>query len=301
MATDTREAEDDALLDRARRALDRERRRTADERDAFDDLHRRVREIPPATAPATGGSEGATGGTVGAGAATRTLTGVTGTDAGTDGLDAVREAYRETVMSVPHFEAEYDESYAESLAGEFSPDLAAALVTGDRFDALCRRTLIEAIEEGLTRRETLLDALDAESESLATYRERVASLRTDLAAVTVAGRPVRAFAEPADVAADDATGTVPDLSRVATFDALADARSALLAVREDCDAVAADRQAAVREQAHRLSLSMEAADVQRYCYGPLPVAYPVLSAVTALDERVERCQRAIERAMATCS
>jgi len=195
MAADTREAEDDALLDRARRALDRERRRTADERDAFDDLHRRVREIPPATAPATGGSEGATGGAVGARAATRTLTGV---------------------------------------------------------------------------------------------------------AVTVCGRPVVAFVEPADVAADDTTWDVPEMSRVAAFDALADTRSALLAVREDCDAVAADRQAAVHEQAHRLSVSIETADVQRYCYGWLRVAYPVLSAATDVSDRVETCRRAVERAMATC-
>jgi hypothetical protein len=298
MPADTREG-DDALLVRARRALDRERRRTADERDAFDDLHRRVREIEPVTTPRSGGSDAATGGAVSTGAATRTLTGVAGNDPGTDRLDVVREAYEETVMSVPHFEGEYGESYAETLAAEFSPDLAAALVTGDRFDPVCKRTLLDAVEEGRSRRERLLDALDAEAESLATYRERVASLRTDLDAVTVRGRPVVAFADPGTAAVDD-DADAADLSVVAPFDALADVRSELLGLGERCDAVAADRQATVHEQARRLSLPVETADVQRYCYGSLPVAYPVLSAVTDLSGRVERCRRTVERAMASC-
>ena len=149
-----------------------------------------------------------------------------GSDAGPDRLDAVRGAYRETVMSVPHFEADYDESYTENVTEEFGPELATALVTGDRFDPFCRRTLLEAVGEGSTRREPHLDALDA---------------------------------------------------------------------------VTTDRQAAVHEQAHRLSVSMEMADLQRYCYRPLPVTCSVLSTVTALDERVERCQRTVERAMATCT
>jgi len=303
MPADTREGDDD-LLDRARVALERERRRTADERDAFADFHRRVRKIEPVTAPATGGVDAATGGAVGAGTATRTLAGTFGGDTGSNSLDAVREAYRETVMSVPHFEADYDESYAENVAEEFGPELATALVTGDRFDDLCKRTLLEAVDEGRSRRETLLDALDAESESLATYRDRVGSLWNDLAAVTVDRQSVVEVVESDAAGAntsDPARSASPDLASAASFDALADARSGLLALRERCDAVAADRQAAVREQAHRISLSMETADVQRYCYSSLPVAYPVLSAVTALDERVERCQRAVERAMATCT
>jgi hypothetical protein len=294
MAADTREGDDDRL-DRARRALDRERRRTADERDAFDDFHRRVREIESVTAPPAAGSSAAAGRVVGAGAETRTLAGSDRFSPETDRLDTVREAYRETVMSVPHFGAEYDEGYAENVAEEFGPELAAALVTGDRFDPLCKRSLLEAVEEGRSRRATLVDALDAEAESLATHRERVASLRTGLAAVTVDGRPVVEFAGH-DAAETDTASP----ARSAPFDALADAHSDLLALREDCDAVAADRQTAIHALAHRLSLSVETADVQSYCYHPLPVTYPVLSAVTALGERVERCQRTVERAMASC-
>ena len=69
MGTDTRAGSDgtgasgppdaDALLERARETLDRERRRTADERDAFADLHDRLRAVRPVSArpsgPAAGG------------------------------------------------------------------------------------------------------------------------------------------------------------------------------------------------------------------------------------------------------
>jgi hypothetical protein len=49
--------------------------------------------------------------------------------------------------------------------------------------------------------------------------------------------------------------------------------------------------------ARRLSLSVETADVPGYWYGALPVAYPVLSVVTAVGERVPTCRRAAERAL----
>ena len=280
----------DALLERARETLDRERRRTADERDAFAAFHDRVREIRPVSASATGPvAGGAVTDTAG------TLPGSAGTvadDAATDRLDAVREAYRETVMDVPHFGAEYDETYAESVTKEFGPEIATPLVGGDRFDDRYRGALLEAAAERRSRRATLVDALDAESESLATHRERIRSIREAFAAVDVGSEgseraPAEADTDDADVAA--------------SFGALLATRSTLVAFGERCDAVAADRQADVRDNARRLSVSARAVDVPTYCYGPLPVSYPVLSAVTAVGERVERHRRAVERAIATYS
>jgi hypothetical protein len=271
----------DALLERARETLDRERRRTADERDAFADLHDRLRAVRPVSARPSGPV---------AGGPVASVADAT-TDAAADRLAAVREAYRETVMAVPHFDAEYGESYAESVTEEFGPAIAAPLVGGDRFDDRYRRALLEAAEEGRSRRATLVDALDAERESLATHRERIRSIRERVAAVDVGGKSGRA---PAGAATDGANVT-------ASFGALLAARSTLAALEERCETVAADRQADVHEHARRLSLSVETVDVPTYCYGPLPVSYPVLSAVTAVGERVERHRRAVERAIATYS
>jgi hypothetical protein len=276
-----------ALLERASTVLAEERRRTADERDAFADFRRRVRGVEPTSTPSASGSPAGSPG----GVAPRTLA---DRSAG-GGLAAVRDAYRETVMDVPHFEAEYDESYPESVAEEFGPDLAAALVTGDRFDPVCKRTLLDGVEESHSRRETLLNGLDAERESLDAFGERVADLRTELATVTVDGRPVVERVGRA-TGADD--GELPVLASGASFDALAGARGDLCALGERCDTVAADRQAAIHGVARRLSLSVETADVPSYCYAGLPVAYPVLSVVTDLSHRVATCRRAVERAVA---
>jgi len=199
-------------------------------------------------------------------------------------------------MDVPHFEAEYDESYAKSVAEEFGPDLAAALVAGDRFDRVCKRTLIDGIDESHSRRVTLLEGLDAERESLDGFRERVADLRSDLASVTVDGRSV---VERVDAATAGDTERAPALETEASFDVLAETRAELCATGDRCDALAADRQAAIHGVAHRLSLSVETADIPSYCYAGLGVAYPVLSVVTGLGERVATCQRAVERAMAS--
>jgi len=60
--------------------------------------------------------------------------------AGGSGLVAVRDAYQETVMSVPHYEIEYDDTYQRSVAEECGPELAYALTRGSRFHAECKRS-----------------------------------------------------------------------------------------------------------------------------------------------------------------
>ncbi|MFB6152120.1 MAG: hypothetical protein ABEJ40_09975 [Haloarculaceae archaeon] len=248
------------FLERARRTVERERRRLADERDAFDRFHGRVREITTET-----GSAAATGTVAAVSAPTPT------------GLADVRDAYEETVMSVPHFEEDYGETYEESLRGEFGPELAAALTRQRAFDDLCKETLLEAAAEGASQRKWLLSALADEAEYLDEATGRVASIRADLSAV--------AFAER-----DPATGS---------FDALDGARDALVALDERCDALAADRQADLRRQERRLALPTDVPDLPRYVYRPLPVTYPVLSTVADLGRRIEARREAVERAIAS--
>ncbi len=52
------------------------------------------------------------------------------TETGRTSLQRVRTAYRETVMPVPHFDAEYGDSLWENVAIEFGVDIASQ-VTGD--------------------------------------------------------------------------------------------------------------------------------------------------------------------------
>lgn len=46
-------------------------------------------------------------------------------------IEQVRNAYRETVMSMPHYDEDYGQSLTDDIAEEFSPELANALATAD--------------------------------------------------------------------------------------------------------------------------------------------------------------------------
>ncbi len=168
-------------------------------------------------------------------------------------LGRVREAYRETVMAVPHYERVYGESLAENLAAEFGPGLSAVLdadapgaFTAARRDAL--RSAVRSVAHG--RRE-LADALAAEADSL-----------DDAAATTT------------DVATDLAGAGPHDPSVLgAALDAL--------------DALVADRQ---RHFADVERLLASGRELCAYLYADREWTYPVLHVCATLRERIERAR-----------
>lgn len=244
-------------LERARRALRRERRRTADEVQALRRLEGRVRDIDPETAAHTAGTAAGTT--------------VVGRDA--DGLDAVRTAYEETVMSVPHYDEEYDDTYVESVAAEFSTDLAAALTDGTRFNAPCKRTLLSAIDAGRSARARLLELLSAEADSLAAAADTLTPLSAELA--DLEGRAV-----------------------VTAPHGMLDAYGARLSVLErKCETVADDRQATLFEQRRTGGLPVDEPDLPQYVYQPCSFDYPVMASVADCTAAVDRIRAAVDDAM----
>ncbi len=244
-------------LQRARAALRRERRRTADEVQALRSFEQRVREVEPAStvaraAPAAGAGM---------------------VDGGTDGFEAVRAAYEATVMAVPHYEEEYDDSYVESLAAEFSTDLAAALTDGTRFNARCKRTLLAGIDAGRVARGRLLELLAAEADSLDAAAETLVPLEAELAELD-----------------ERAVGTAPH--------GMLDAYGARLAVLErKCETVAEERQATLFEQRRTSGLPGDLPDVPQYVYQACPFDYPVMAAVADCTAAIDRIRDAVDDAM----
>jgi hypothetical protein len=166
----------------------------------------------------------------------------------TDDISHLREVYRETVMAVDHYDRVYGESLPGNVAAELGPDVA------DVF-----RPSVDVTFAPQFKRALLAAAETAREERtalLTTLEEERASLRD--------GR--RKLASVAD-----AVGSEP-----------IDDREALL---ERIDAVAADRQRLL----HSLSLPsrINAHDLCEYLYDDLDAAYPVLSAVTTLRDRLE--------------
>lgn len=265
-----------AAIDDARGALRIERRRTVDEREALRAFRGRVESIPtetvsPGGSPAAG-SAGFTRPESGSGIAA---------DGGVDGhaappgsgLVAVRDAYAETVMSVPHYEEEYDDTYERSVAAEFGPELAYALTRTAGYHAEYERALSDAVDAAIEERERLLERLRVEGESLDRAGSRLAAVRREIASLEAA---------------------IPE----GDFGSLDACRARAGVLVEDCDRIAARRQRVLAEHARELRLDDGAVDLPTYLYQGVSATYPVLAAVGSVGDRLDDLTRRIERAMA---
>ncbi|WP_144796652.1 DUF7260 family protein [Halorubrum depositum] len=261
-----------APVDDAREALRIERRRTVDEREAFRAFRARVESIPTETvapvgsagrpsptdrtdltrAPGSGGDGGAPPGS---------------------GLAAVRDAYAETVMSVPHYEEEYDDTYERSVAAELGRELAYALTRGSGYHPEYERALFDAIDGAIEERDRLGERLRVEADSIDRAGSRLAAVRREIASLDA---------------------VVPD----GDFGALDASRARAGVLVEDCDRIAARRQRVLAEHERGLRLDGDAVDLPTYLYQSTDATYPVLAAVGSVGDRLDDLTRRTERAIA---
>jgi hypothetical protein len=82
----------------------------------------------------------------------------------------IRAAYRDTVMSVPHYDDVYGNSLSEDIAAEFGTDLAAGLCHEAPFTEIFKTRLLGVVEEARDDRTAVLEVLDTERRSLARAR-----------------------------------------------------------------------------------------------------------------------------------
>ena len=284
----------------ARAELRVERRRIVDEREAFGAFRDRVSSIPDEGGSADPTDPSAVDGFAGAGGAAGVRGAIGGTTGGTGGaaspgsrLVAVRDAYRATVMSVPHYEAEYDDTYERSVAEEFGPEVAYALTRTDCFHEEYKRSLLAAAETAVQEREAFLDAVESEIQSAERAGSRLEPIRTEIGAIEdeIGGDEGAVDGDGVDAAGDE--GDPADIG----FGALDACRTRTTALREDCDRIAARRQRVLADHERRLALGDDL-DLPAYCYQDLDVTYPVLAAVGAVGDRLEGLRERIERAMA---
>lgn len=156
----------------ARAEVAEERSRTATEQDAFARFARQVARLDPSRpAPQTTRADG-----MGVAAA------VSSHSPPDRGLEAVREAYRATVMAMPHYEEEYDESMARHMREEFGGEVATAVSDGPGLTPELRQALMDRAREAAIERDRLMRRLDREAESLDAADDQLASITAELEA-----------------------------------------------------------------------------------------------------------------------
>jgi len=99
--------------------------------------------------------------------------------------ERLRSAFRETVMSVDHYEKTYGESLGEHVSAELSADVATVFREDSPtpFSELGKTALTAATESAFEQRERFLAVLDAEQRSVEAARETLSEL------VDTYGRP----------------------------------------------------------------------------------------------------------------
>lgn len=150
----------------ARSAVAEERSRTATEQHAFDRFARavsRLDAVAPTTQVAPVEGAGTTVAAAGAPPPDRTLV-------------AVREAYEETVMAMPHYVEEYDEPLDRHMRAEFGEEVATAVADGDRFTPALKAVLLQRARHAAADRDRLISRLDDEADELDAAAEELSRL-----------------------------------------------------------------------------------------------------------------------------
>lgn len=220
----------------------------------------------------------------------------------------IESRYRETVMAVPHYHAEYGDAFPESVAAEFGGTVAAVLQRRERVDPATVDALRRDAQRCRARRDRVVDRIDAERHAVRAARDEIDAMRDALAAIGGAD-------------STDATDGPSVRSRcrlrllLARCDELAHRRRERLGL----DAVGPSGGAGATDPEQRSptgsagaagSCGSEAADaatdcvageptgdglqpgqLQSLCYGALDTERPVLSALAALRRAIERRRR----------
>lgn len=184
-------------------------------------------------------------------------------------LGEVRDAYRETVMAVPHFEAEYDESLAASMAAEFGEDVATAVVSGSRLSPALQEELVRRSHRAVDHRATLLRTLAAEDEALAECRERLAAVDHSL----------------------DSLERQPHCA--SSYDELVGRWRRLRKLEADTRQIQADRQRELHDRRTHATRRDDDLSFYDYLYRSLSVSFPVLADGLGVLDRIRDAERRV--------
>lgn len=226
------------------------------ERDAFARFLARLEDASATAFDATGPTTG--------GGSTALTTGDARQSAE---LRQIRQAYRETVMALPHYEREYGDTLRESLAEELGETLAGHLVDGQVLAPPVREALVAGVERARDDRGQFLGLLRRERASL----ETVASELNDIEA--------RLVELEARVSAASESG------RLAAID------STLAELERQCTDLATARQETIHGRTARQVSGVDGCSLVGYLYEDMETTTPALSDATSCLDSIRHQRR----------
>lgn len=191
----------------------------------------------------------------------------------TGAIEKIRRAYESTVMAVPHYAEEYDDTYRKSLESEFSPEIALLLTRNRTVQRKQRTVLLEAVDRSVRQREAFIETLEGERESVRRHATDVRQIAGELSSLAEITGVAKTFGD---------------------YDGI---RSRLLQLETTIDEIARSRQETVFDRRRDLSLPVEGPDLQTYLYSELAHSYPILGTTVDLEEGRVQLQTQAERGL----
>lgn len=184
-----------------------------------------------------------------------------------DNLQAVRTAYRETIMNVPHYDDEYDEPLKVHLMKELNEEVARQLLEGTALTEPLYAALIGTVKQRRTSRNSLLRTLDKERDSLQSVVDSLAEIETQAHEI------------------GDQIGTATNSAQRETF------RTNLVQLEDRCEEVATTRQTTIHQRSGTDWAGVDSDSLVAYLYHDLKTTTPALSAIAQCIETIRRHHR----------
>ena len=247
-------------LKQAREELDAERDFTEAERDAFRQFMNDVQSLSVQSAGTAAGGAGSVLLTTGGSSA--------------DTLGTVREQYRDTVMDVSGYEAVYGETLAEHISAEFGGDISTVVLDNGSLTRPAQALLVSQASEAIAQRESHLETIDTEYDSVLDASAELQKTTSVLEAVD----PSRMYQY--------------------SFDELTAYETELQRADEVCQQLLSTRQREIHAGTQRSFSRSGRTTLQEYLYQSLETMYPVISSTLDRIHKLDERRRLVIRSIA---
>lgn len=185
----------------------------------------------------------------------------------------LKQAYQSTVMSVPHYESEYGDTYEESVQTEFNEPVSHVLLGSVYFTPLAKSRLVSAIENAKNNRSALLDELDRERDELSMALNRFEEWEKEIRQIH------DRIARWNDCRASEELARLERIGR-------------------ECDRHSAERQQRLRQQPGSMYAALGPDGFAQYLYEDTPFTMPILADISSIGSRLDAEREHIQQQLA---